>query len=131
MIRLPATYAGPDAIKSDRALYLALEAEILANKALGIDLEESTVHEFARKVIQLTKEKVLLESTQSYLSRWLEESERNVLVNKLAKGSHKSRKGVIKIYLEYIGTESNHPLGSMFTFQKMKHFLSSIEEMNP
>jgi len=41
VVRLPAVYSGEGAIKKDKALYLALETESLANKALGIEVNES------------------------------------------------------------------------------------------
>ena len=40
VIRLPAVYAGPDVIKKDKALHLAVDAEILANKSIGVGVEE-------------------------------------------------------------------------------------------
>jgi len=122
VIRLPAVYSGEGAIRKDKALHLALETELMANKAVAIDVGESTVQEFTRKVIQLTEEDVMLENTSNYLRRWIAGSEEKVLLKKLAEGSHRARKAIVKIYLDYIGKEGNQPLAVMFTSAKMKTF---------
>lgn len=130
VIRLPSTYKGPDAVPKSKALHQALEAELVANREAGIDLEEAKAHEFTQKLLALASpaSKTKAESTHDFLEKWLAYSDELMKQNKLSGNTLRLRKAAIQRFTSYLGKQTAKSVPMVFTLQTANDFSASLEK---
>lgn len=125
IVRLPAVWSGPSAISRDKALYVAIDAEFLANKANHFDLTEVDSNAFLQKLVAITRpEKLLLGvSVKEYCDEWLKTN-----ASKVTESTTRARVYVFAAFYRFIGEDgAKKPVHFWFKKSRVDEFLKWLE----
>lgn len=125
VIRLDATYSGPGSVRKDKALAMAIEAELAANKADEEMIRMDSAMDFAHRVMALSghRQTTKTKTVKEFFADFLYKSELAVAAGTLAAGTEKTRKVWTKKFLAYAGSNKDKKFVLCVTYDFVAGFI--------
>jgi integrase len=122
---LPVTWHGPDAVRKDKAMHVALEAEIAANKLIEADISEVEASSFMAKIVAISKGgNIATVSLQKYTDDWLVRT-----ADTISEKTQTTRRKSISLFLDFVGVErSTRPIAYSFNYKTAQEFTSHLQK---
>lgn len=124
IVRLPAVFSGEGAISKDRAIALAVEAELIANKSTHNSITENEVNQFLGKLVALTVngqvDKAI--STSDFIKEWLD-----VIKKNSKESTFITQEQILKSFLDYLGENKAKSLNKTLDSDTAKKYLAHLD----
>ena len=122
---LPVTWSGSDAVRKDKALHVALETEVTANKLSGTDISEVEASTFMSKIVAIAKGgNIATVSLQKFTDDWLQRTAENVSAK-----TQITRKKSVSLFLDFVGEERKaRPIAYSFNYKTAQEFTAHLQK---
>jgi integrase len=123
---LPVTWSGPKAIARDKALYVAIDAEDIANRVYQKSEIDSEAAAFIRKLSSFGMQKAQATiTTREFLNNAAKSN-----VHKIEETTLDSKLNVMRLFCAFIGKAADGPVHQGLTRQNAQKFVIHMQEKN-